>query len=131
MGTLCTPDGSQPKTKKNISQLRWVTILNFLEQLVFDVALIVIHRLYFSDNYISHGQVQAAYFILWFAVYWAMHFQILVFFRFIALSDEDQVGLLSNGPEVENEHDMDLEKNATEPTLPAVNRTECAGGLPP
>merc|ERR1712072_1554586 len=118
---LQEPDISQPKTKKNIRQLRWVTVINFDEQLLFDVALIVIHRLYFSDSYVRHGHVQAAYFILWFAVYWAMHFQILVFFRFVTLSDEHEIGLLSDGLEGESQHDGDLEKNTIESSLPAIH----------
>jgi len=124
--TLRAPDITQPKTKKSISQLRWVTALNFIEQLVFDVALIVIHRLYFSDNYIHHGRVQAAYFILWFAVYWSMHFQILIFFRFVTLSDEHEIGLLCEECDGEDQHDGDLEKNVSEPSLQAVHGKDSA-----
>lgn len=84
----------QGDTRKFINQLCYVTLLNLVEQIIFDGAMIGIHRLFFSDYYMLHGNVQAAYFSLWFAVYWVMHIQVLLFFRFVTFSDESKVGLL-------------------------------------
>jgi hypothetical protein len=98
---------SEKSTKNSISQFCFVTLVNLIEQLAFNGAMIGIHQLYFSDEYMVRGDVQAKYFSLWFAVYWLMHIQLLIFFRFATFSDEAKVGLLSEDFASERELQMD------------------------
>jgi len=94
---------AEGKTKDHIHQLCWVTLLNLAEQLIYDCAMIGVYRLYFSDGYMHYGNIQAAYFSLWFTVYWGMHVQLLLFFRFVTFSDEGKIGLLSDDFETQKQ----------------------------
>lgn len=71
---------------------RIVTLLNLWEQLIYNVLLGAVGVLYYwgffwGTSFMDHGDVQAAYYGAYFALYWLMHAQILLFFSSVKPDD--------------------------------------------
>lgn len=69
---------------KGLKQMTWV---NLTEQVMYNICLGIVAMLYFSDAYSDYGIVQATYYVLYTALYWMMHAQVLVFFMVVKPND--------------------------------------------
>lgn len=71
----------------NSDGFRVVTWVNFGQQIIYDVCLAALFALYYLGSYNEHGYVQAAFYGLYFIIYWLMHAQVLVFFSVVEKDD--------------------------------------------
>jgi len=71
----------------NLKGLRLVTLVNFWEQMLYNLCLPAIAVLYFPQHSNKFGRIQLAYFAVYFGLYWMMHIQVLFFFLVVETND--------------------------------------------
>jgi len=72
---------------QKVQGLRLVTLVNLVEQMVYNFFLAAVGVLYFPEHSNHFGNVQLAYFALLFGLYWMIHAQVLFFFLVVKSDD--------------------------------------------
>lgn len=75
------------KDSQKVQGLRTVTLVNLIEQMVYNLFLVAIGVLYFPEHSNRFGHVQLAYYTLLCGLYWMMHIQVLFFFLVVKSND--------------------------------------------
>jgi len=124
------------KDTEKVQGLRLVTMVNLVEQMVYNLFLAAVGVLYFPEHSNSFGNIQLAYFTLLFGLYWMLHAQVLFFFLVVKPNDPfhskpdlEMLMLLSH--DEEESASKDAEKNSVVIGSPTSDPAEVTNPMPP